>query len=438
VNYPSGEPNNFDRVAGDGTHSVFAADLHGLGGEVYFATVRSSPCHPDFTVGQTFVGAGKEIIRIAPGGLTFDRPWVTLPLQTGDTINGLFQDRFCSWDGDLIVTSRSGNVWRVTGTGAVTFVGATPAGAGILEGPTTVPVDSAKYGPWSGTILAADENLAAIWSIDEAGNFTAYRLVTQAESIRVIEPNQNFFGVNYGGSSLMGASAAQFTGIVGDILVAGETGLLVHIHWNGTTFETEEVAPAVSQWEGTTFAPAGIAPIPGIGKHLTYVGSMEGALKILPGSWVNGGLHLKLSQKNASAVTGTVTGSILVPVHCGGPHGPLASTSPITIPFTVPFTIPMNSTDWVPTPDQNSIDAWANAVQAGALCGANTPMYNSEGATLDAIVSSTSHTGVINLQWHYRVPAAKNKPNTNCTNANDPNRDRADVCGASWSATKEP
>jgi len=45
---------------------------------------------------------------------------------------------------------------------------------------------------------------------------------------------------------------------------------------------------------------------------------------------------------------------------------------------------------------------------------------------------------VINFQWHYRIPAAKNKPNTNCTDANDPNRNRADVCGASWSATKEP
>jgi hypothetical protein len=45
---------------------------------------------------------------------------------------------------------------------------------------------------------------------------------------------------------------------------------------------------------------------------------------------------------------------------------------------------------------------------------------------------------VINFQWHYRIPAAKNKPNTDCLNAADPNRDRADVCGASWSATKEP
>jgi hypothetical protein len=51
---------------------------------------------------------------------------------------------------------------------------------------------------------------------------------------------------------------------------------------------------------------------------------------------------------------------------------------------------------------------------------------------------SSAHTGPINFQWHYRVPAAKNKPNTDCTDASDPNRNRSDVCGASWSATKDP
>jgi hypothetical protein len=54
------------------------------------------------------------------------------------------------------------------------------------------------------------------------------------------------------------------------------------------------------------------------------------------------------------------------------------------------------------------------------------------------VVTSSAHTGVINFQWHYRIPAAKGKPNTNCLNAADPNRDRADVCGASWSSTKDP
>jgi len=172
------------------------------------------------------------------------------------------------------------------------------------------------------------------------------------------------------------------------------------------------------------------------GKSLNYGGSMEGALKFKPGDFVNGGFHFWLSQKNPVPVTVTVTGTIDVPVHCGGANGPLVGT--IHVPVSIaPFTIPANSTAKYLTGDQNSILSWMGSVPAPDLCGGQT-MYNSEGAVFNVLVNSSAHTGVINFQWHYRIPAAKNKPNTDCLNAADPNRDRADVCGASWSATKEP
>jgi len=172
------------------------------------------------------------------------------------------------------------------------------------------------------------------------------------------------------------------------------------------------------------------------GKHLQFSGSMEGALKWLPGAFVNGGYHFWLSQKNPVPVTVQVTGTIDVPVHCGGPHGPLAGV--ISVPVSIPpFTIPANSTDKFLSGDQNSILTWMGAVASPDLCAGGL-MFNSEGATFNVIVNASAHTGVINFQWHYRIPAAKGKPNTDCTNANDPNRNRADVCGASWSATKEP
>jgi len=106
-----------------------------------------------------------------------------------------------------------------------------------------------------------------------------------------------------------------------------------------------------------------------------------------------------------------------------------------------PFTIPANSTAKYLTADQNNILSWMGAVQSPDLCGGQL-MYNSEGANFNVNVNASAHTGVINFQWHYRIPAAKGKGTpivgTNCTDASDPNRDRADVCGASWSATKEP
>ena len=175
------------------------------------------------------------------------------------------------------------------------------------------------------------------------------------------------------------------------------------------------------------------------GKHLTYGGSMEGALKFQPGAWVNGGYHFKLAQKNTSPVTVHVTGVINVPVHCGSAKGPLAAGSPIAIPVSIaPFTIPAGSTSWYLTGDQKNILGWMGSVQAPDLCGGGQTMYNSEGATFDVIVVSGAHTGGINFQWHYRIPAAKGKPDTNCLNASDPNRNRSDVCSASWSSTKDP
>ncbi len=54
---------------------------------------------------------------------------------------------------------------------------------------------------------------------------------------------------------------------------------------------------------------------------------------------------------------------------------------------------------------------------------------------LNATVTQNPHVDLVDWQFPYRDPAAKGKPNTDCTNASDPNRNRADVCGASWSQT---
>jgi hypothetical protein len=63
-------------------------------------------------------------------------------------------------------------------------------------------------------------------------------------------------------------------------------------------------------------------------------------------------------------------------------------------------------------------------------------MDNSKGAIFTATVLQDPATGsLVDFRFKYRDPAAKGKPNTDCTNPLDPNRNRADVCGASWSQT---
>lgn len=190
-----------------------------------------------------------------------------------------------------------------------------------------------------------------------------------------------------------------------------------------------------------------------------FTGSGQGALKWQPTStgtsgilptWINAGYHFRVDTKQPAFVE-TVTSQLVLPVHCGGANGPYAGV-PITwkgqaldkngVPFlgivvpmgTLNFNVPANSTQWIPTGDQNSILSWMTAIGTPDLCGSLT-MYNSEGADFQATFAFPP-VGHIFEQFHYRIPAAKGKPNTNCTDATDPNRAKADVCGAGWSATK--
>jgi hypothetical protein len=170
--------------------------------------------------------------------------------------------------------------------------------------------------------------------------------------------------------------------------------------------------------------------------------SMEGDLHISPGDWISGGYNFKFVSASHGATMYTVTAKVTVPVSC-----PDGSTQNIVIPLGIPgqldgggvtsFTYGIAAGDTAnhATNNQNSILAWEGAVQAPAtLCG-GVAGRNQVGAVFNATVVQSPHVGLVDWQFHYRDPAAKGKPNTDCTNANDPNRNRADVCGASWSQT---
>jgi hypothetical protein len=172
---------------------------------------------------------------------------------------------------------------------------------------------------------------------------------------------------------------------------------------------------------------------PPTGKTFSMKNSMEGDLAhIMPGDWISGGYSFKFVDSKHGATNYTVTSSITLPVYCpdgGGPGGN------IVIPLgTQVIPIPAGDTNWKRTGDQNSILSWEGSVQAPNLCSGNR-MRNQIGATFTNTVSQDPQVGLVDWRFHYRDPASKGKPNTNCTDADDPNRNRADVCGASWSQT---
>ena len=260
VNFPTGQPYNFELVGPDGSHAQFSA-ISGLTEEVKIAAVREGPCQGGFSAGEVFTGTGVPgvIARIAPNGGSVINPWVTLPGETGLLRGSLFQDRYCAFGGDLLVVTTAGNAWRVSSAGVATQL----ASLGThLEGLTTVPNDPAKYGPWAGLALAGAEDQGRIYAIGADGAVNFYELGVQPEDIDIIPTHENFYGVDFGGSTIWGAAPDQFSDKVGDILMSQEfPGILWHVRWNGLSFEATEVA-RVTQWEHITFSPAGVPPIP--------------------------------------------------------------------------------------------------------------------------------------------------------------------------------
>lgn len=169
------------------------------------------------------------------------------------------------------------------------------------------------------------------------------------------------------------------------------------------------------------------------GKTFSMSNSMEGDLSnIQPGDWISGGYSFKFVTSTHAATVYTVTTSVTLPVYCPDGGG---SGGNILIPLgTQTLNIAAGDTNWHQTGDQNNILSWEGAVRAPDLCGGHR-MRNQIGATFKATVFQNPHVDLVDWRFHYRDPAAKGKPNTNCTDASDPNRNRADVCGASWSQT---
>jgi hypothetical protein len=271
VNYAAGGvPQNFDRILLDGSHLPFST-YSGLTDEVKIATARSgNPA--GWEPGTLFTGNGidGQIVRISADGSVITNPWVDLPM-TGNGLmrGGLYVDRTGIYNGDVIVVTDAGEVWRINATtGAPMRIAAT----GVhLEGVITVPDVPVRYGPLSGKIIAGAENEGLLWAFDATGASQTYSLGVNVEDIDLVTVRENFFGVNYGTSRLLGATAKNVEPLIGDILLtqenvtAGTSGLF-RLQWTGTTLMAVPVpldpaSATVGQWEHVTFAGAKVGEI---------------------------------------------------------------------------------------------------------------------------------------------------------------------------------
>jgi hypothetical protein len=134
-----------------------------------------------------------------------------------------------------------------------------------------VPNIPRRYGPIAGKIIAGAEGTGDMWIISPNGDATTMQLGVAIEDIDIVTPGENFFGVNFGTSRLLGATAAQMKPMIGDIILAQETVVsgtsgLFRLQWDGTTLDAEAIplsttSAAVGQWEHVTLANASIVEI---------------------------------------------------------------------------------------------------------------------------------------------------------------------------------
>jgi hypothetical protein len=265
-----GLPYNFERIENDGAHYQFS-NVSGFTDEVKIAAARSGN-KGGFIAGELFVGNGidGEIVRISPDGTNVINPWVSLPGDNNGLLRGsLLVDMTGLFNGDLLGATTVGEVWRIKSTGEATKIANTPLPV-HLEGMQVVPNFPARFGPLAGKVIAGAEEEGVLYAFSMDGSIQTYNVGVLIEDIDIVLPRENFFGVNYGTSQLLGASAQEFAGMVGDILLTQETHSsvgLYRLYWNGSALTAQEIPITAQsfvpgQWEHVTFAAAGIKEIP--------------------------------------------------------------------------------------------------------------------------------------------------------------------------------
>ena len=275
TDYSNNQPNNFFVVTRNGSHFPIT-NVSGIGSEVY-PVVAPNDCNGlslgGFPAG-TIVSlgtSGGSILRISPDLKTVQNPWATLPTGGGER-KGMYFDRTGLFGGDLLVSTISGQIYRINSSGQVSLL-ASFNNTSYMEGIVTLPNDVARYGPWAGTLLATGES-GFIYSVSPTGATTTFSLPGTINKIHVVPPDENFYYSNFG-NNFLGAPASQFAGIVGDVIATDEVaGYIWDIRWNGTQFVPTLITTVNSILEQSVFAPVGMGPILPTNGATTLLGSV--------------------------------------------------------------------------------------------------------------------------------------------------------------------
>lgn len=222
-----------------GNVTQFGSPIPGASGEV---VVGASLGNGGFAVGNTYAGseANGQIYHFANSGGS-PTLFTTLPASAG-VVRQIFFDPGSTFGGDMLVTTTSGNIYKVNSSGTPTLL------ASVGEDTEGMDIAPGSWGKYAGDLLVGSEGSGTLRLISPGGTVTVVKSVGSfpgAETVSAIpltlnssDPLQGFYVSNYP-NNIQFAPASQFVtqGLLGDVIVTDEFGgsTAWDVHFDSTT-----------------------------------------------------------------------------------------------------------------------------------------------------------------------------------------------------------
>jgi hypothetical protein len=258
-------------VLQNGTGSLYSTDLNGGNVQVFApAVILNSTTAEHFVAasfgqggfpnGDIYAADGSNIVHITNNGATSNTFVTGL---TGE-VRGITFDLVGTFNKNMLVTTTSGNVYRISSAGAVTPL----ANVGEdVEGLDVAPLGN-NFATFDGQLIVASEGSGKLRAISSGGVVTDLAngslgpiLVNNAEELTFVplnlgvsgSPLEGLYGANFT-QNVLKAAGPQFIGMQGDIIVTSEIGAQVRdVHWNGSQFVVTQIGSFPSQPEDGIF-----------------------------------------------------------------------------------------------------------------------------------------------------------------------------------------
>jgi PEP-CTERM motif len=240
-----------------GNVKQFGQPIPGFSGEV---VVGVGLGQAGFAKGAVYAGngAGNQIFEVSSGGA----PTLFGTTGVSENIRQIFFDPGNTFGGKMLVTTNAGNIWSFDSSGHPTLI------ANIGADTEGMDIASSAFGPYAGDLLVASEGTGEIHAITPGGGVLLVASgLTEAETVSTVplnlgtsgNPLEGFYVANYP-EDIQKASADEFAGLQGDVIVTGEFGggnsPITDLHWNGSTVVETLVGNLPNQSEDGIFVTA--------------------------------------------------------------------------------------------------------------------------------------------------------------------------------------